>query len=57
MWCETTVTGGPTNAEELAKKLSNPVVSLISVPFQSNVDFNLGQDHDKFKYTPNIQPE
>jgi hypothetical protein len=49
-------TGEPASAEELAKKLSNPVSSLISVPFQSNFDFNAGQDSDKFKYTLNIQP-
>ncbi len=53
---ETATTGGPASAEELAKKLSNPISSLISVPFQSNFDFNLGQEHDKFKYTLNIQP-
>lgn len=41
--------------EELAKKLSNPVSSLISVPFQSNFDFNLGED-DGFRYTLNVQP-
>lgn len=41
--------------EELAKKLSNPVSSLISVPFQSNFDFNLGKD-DGFRYTMNVQP-
>jgi hypothetical protein len=40
----------------LAKKLANPIASLISVPFQSNFDFNLGQDNDKFKYTLNLQP-
>jgi hypothetical protein len=39
---EPTTTGGPASAEELAKKLSNPIASLISVPFQSNFDFNTG---------------
>jgi hypothetical protein len=30
------------DAAELAKKLSNPVANLISVPFQFNWDFKLG---------------
>jgi hypothetical protein len=32
------------------------VASLISVPFQSNFDFNGGPDHDKWRYTLNVQP-
>lgn len=40
---------------DLAKKLANPISDLISVPFQSNLDFGLG-DGDGTKSTTNIQP-
>ncbi len=43
-------------AQALAKKLSNPVASLISLPFQNNFDFGMGPNGDGFKYTLNIQP-
>ena len=32
----------PGSDEELVKQLSNPVSSLVSVPFQNNFDFGLG---------------
>ena len=40
---------------ELAKKLSNPVASLISVPLQSNWDFGIGPEN-AMRYTLNVQP-
>jgi len=44
------------DADSLAKKLSNPIASLISVPFQFNVDFVAGLDDKAELYTINIQP-
>ncbi len=43
------------SAQELAKKLANPVASLISVPFQNNTDFGIG-DANGTRNTLNIQP-
>ena len=43
------------SAEELAKKLSNPVASMISFPLQNNLDVRVGE-HNGVKYTLNIQP-
>ena len=44
-----------TEAQELAKKLSNPVASLISLPLQSNFDFGMGTGSG-WRYTLNVQP-
>lgn len=44
------------DAESLAKKLSNPIASLISVPFQANMDFGEGLTDSGNKMTLNIQP-
>jgi putative flippase GtrA len=43
------------DAQAIADKLSNPVSNLISVPFQSNVDYGIGPYHGS-KYTLNFQP-
>ncbi len=41
---------------ELAKKLSNPVASLISVPIQANYDEKIGPNEDGSVWKINIQP-
>jgi hypothetical protein len=41
---------------ELASKLSNPVASMISVPFQFNWDHELGPERNGRRFQLNIQP-
>jgi hypothetical protein len=47
--------GTGSDAAELAKKLSNPISSLISVPFQNNSDYGIGE-FEGSRNTMNIQP-
>ena len=41
---------------ELAKQTQNPIASLISVPLQSNWDFNIGPTNNNTNYLMNVQP-
>jgi hypothetical protein len=43
------------DAADVAKKLANPIASLISMPFQNNLDVGIGENHGT-RNTLNIQP-
>lgn len=45
----------PANAAALAEKLQNPVANLVSVQFQNNFDFGVGEHHGTL-YLLNFQP-
>jgi hypothetical protein len=42
-------------ADELAQQAANPIADLLSIPFQNNIDFGLG-DFDRTRNVLNIQP-
>lgn len=44
-----------TSAEEVAKKLQNPVANVISIPLQSNFNFGFGPE-EKMQLVLNVQP-
>jgi hypothetical protein len=55
-WTSPAVAGEDTDPDALAKKLSNPVASLISVPFQLNWDTGLAANGLGDKVLLNVQP-
>lgn len=55
LFAQETVTDEKAQAAELAKKLSNPVANLTSVPIQNNWDFGIGPAR-AMRYTANVQP-
>jgi hypothetical protein len=44
------------DAAELAKKMSNPIAAVVSLPFQFNFDREVGANRDGKRMTLNIQP-
>jgi hypothetical protein len=54
-WAQDTPKPASSDAAELAKKLANPVASLISVPFQNNLDVGIGA-FNGWRNTLNFQP-
>ena len=50
-----TASAGSASAAALAKQLSNPVASLVSVPLQANWEFGVGPERDT-RFLVNVQP-
>ena len=48
--------GAAESDEELAKKTQNPIANLISLPLQSDWNYDSGPNSDKTSYTLNVQP-
>ncbi len=55
-WASPAAAADENDPDSLAKKLSNPVAALISVPFQMNWDTGLADNGLGEKYLLNIQP-
>lgn len=54
-YAQDTLKPAPSSAAELAKKLANPVASMISMPFQNNMDVGIGT-YNGSRNILNIQP-
>src|SRR5262249_12013629 len=54
-WAQPTPPPSQAESQELAKQLSNPISSLVSLPFQFNWEQNVGP-HDQTRFVLNVQP-